>query len=95
MRLGLLLAEVGRLNNISVSQDDLGRALRAEASRYPGQEERVLDFYRQTPGAMARLQAPILEEKVVDYILELAQVTNRTVTPEELVKEAEDEDSGT
>jgi len=95
VRLGLLLAEVGRLNNISVSQDDLGRALRAEASRYPGQEERVLDFYRQTPGAMARLQAPILEEKVVDYILELAQVTNRTVTPEELVKEAEDEDSGT
>src|SRR3546814_20848482 len=92
--LGLLLAEVGRLNNISVSQDDLGRALRAEASRYPGQEERVLQFYRETPGAMARLQAPILEENVVDYIHELAKVTQKTVTAEELWKEAEDTDSG-
>ncbi|MFN4087617.1 MAG: trigger factor [Alphaproteobacteria bacterium] len=95
VRLGLLLAEVGRLNNISVSQDDLGRALRAEAARYPGQEDKVLEFYRNTPGAMARLQAPILEEKVVDFILELARVTQKTVTPEELVKEAEGEDSGT
>src|SRR3546814_13358378 len=92
--LGLLLAEVGRLNNISVSQDDLGRALRAEASRYPGQEERVRQFYRETPGEMARLQAPILEEKVVDYILELAKVKQKTVTAEARVKEAEDEDSG-
>ena len=94
VRLGLLLAEVGRLNNISVSQDDLGRALRAEASRYPGQEQQVVEFYQKNPGAIARLQAPILEEKVVDYILELAKVTERTVTRDELVKEAEDEESG-
>lgn len=94
VRLGLLLAEVGRVNNISVSQDDLGRALRAEASRYPGQEQQVVEFYQKNPGAIARLQAPILEEKVVDYILELAKVTERTVTRDELVKEAEDEESG-
>ncbi len=54
----------------------------------------MVEFYQKNPGAIARLQAPILEEKVVDYILELAKVTERTVTRDELVKEAEDEESG-
>ena len=90
VRLGLLLAEVGRTNNISVNQDDLSRAVRAEAGRFPGQERQVLEFFQKNPGALARLQAPILEDKVVDYILELADVSTRTVPPEELLKEAEE-----
>lgn len=93
VRLGLLLAEVGRANNISVSQDDLGRAIRAEAARFPGQERQVFEFFQKNPGALARLQAPILEDKVVDFILELADVSTRTVAPEELLKE-EDEEEG-
>lgn len=90
VRLGLLLAEVGRANNISVSQEDLARAVRAEAVRFPGQERQVFEFFQKNPGALARLQAPILEDKVVDFILELADVSTRNVTPEELLKEAEE-----
>jgi trigger factor len=86
VRLGLLLAEVGRQNGLQVSQEDMNRAIRAEAARFPGQERQVFDFYRQHPEAMARLQAPIIEEKVVDFIVELAKVTARKVTPEELIQ---------
>ena len=93
VRLGLLLAEVGRENNISVSQEDLARAVRAEAARFPGQERQVFEFFQKNPGALARLQAPILEDKVVDFILELADVSTRNVTPEELLKEAGEEEA--
>ena len=55
--------------------------MRAEASRYPGQEQMVLDFFRKNPGATERLRGPIFEDKVVDFVLELAQVTEQTVTP--------------
>ena len=89
VRLGLLLAEVGRQNNLQVSQEDMSRAMRAEATRFPGRERQVFEFYQQHPEAMARLQAPIIEEKVVDFIVELAQVTARKVTPEELFQEGE------
>lgn len=91
VRLGLLLAEVGRANNISVSQDDLTRAVKAEVARYPGQEQQVFEFYQKNPGALARLQAPILEDKVVDFILELAKVSTKTVTPEELLKDPDED----
>ena len=90
VRLGLLLAEVGRANNITVSQDDLTRAVRAEIGRFPGQERQVFDFYQNNPGALARLQAPILEDKVVDFILELANVSTRSVPAEELLKEPDE-----
>ncbi|HXG80667.1 MAG TPA: hypothetical protein VNJ05_02585, partial [Sphingomicrobium sp.] len=82
----------GRANNISVSQEDLARAVRAEAARFPGQERQVFEFFQKNPGALARLQAPILEDKVVDFILELADVSTRKVAPEDLLKEAEEED---
>ena len=84
VKLGLLLSEVGRLNNIQVSNDELSRAIVNEARRHPCQERQVLEYYQKTPQAQIQLRAPIYEDKVVDFILELASVTERTVSPEEL-----------
>jgi trigger factor len=89
VRLGLVLAEIGRLNNATVTDQELNAALFAEARRYPGQEQEVVEFYRKNPQAAAQLRAPIYEEKVVDLILSKAQVTDKTVSKEEL--EAEDD----
>jgi trigger factor len=85
VRLGLLLAEVGRSNNITVTQDELNQAITREARRHPGYERQVLDFYRQNPEAVANLRAPIFEDKVVDFIIELAQVEERKISPQELL----------
>ncbi|MBF0354291.1 MAG: trigger factor [Alphaproteobacteria bacterium] len=87
VRLGILLAEVGRTNNVQVSQEDLNRALVAEARRFPGQEAMVFKYYRETPDAMESLKSPILEEKVVDFILELTSVSDKPGSKEELMKE--------
>lgn len=84
IRLGLLLSEIGRTNNIAVSGEELARAMRQEAARYPGQEQQVMEFFRKTPQAAENLRSPIFEEKVVDFMLELAKVTERSVAPEEL-----------
>lgn len=84
IRLGLLLSEIGRTNNISVSADELSRAMRQEAARYPGQEQQVMEFFRKNPQAAENLRSPIFEEKVVDFMLELAKVTERSVAPDEL-----------
>ncbi len=93
VRLGLLLAEIGRINTITVGQDEMTRAMMREAQRYPGQEQMVIDFFRKNPQAAESLRGPIYEEKVVDYVLELAKVTDKIVTPEELAKEPEGETS--
>ena len=87
--LGLLLAEVGRQNNIEVGQDDLQRAMVAQMVRFPGQEQVVMDFYRNNPSALSQFEGPILENKVVDFILELARVTAREVSAEELIAASE------
>ena len=89
IRLGLLLSEIGRTNNISVTGDELARAMRQEAARYPGQEQQVMEFFRKNPQAAENLRSPIFEEKVVDFMLELAQVTERQVAPDELTAAAE------
>ena len=80
MRLGLLLSEVGRTNNIQINQEDINRAMMEEARKYPGQEEMVLDHFKNNPEAMQSLTAPIYEDKVVDFILEMAKVTDNPVT---------------
>ena len=85
VRLGLLLAEVGRSNNITVTQDELNQAITREARRHPGYERQVLDFYRQNPEAVANLRAPIFEDKVVDFIVELANVEERKISPQDLL----------
>ncbi|MFT8242765.1 trigger factor [Roseomonas sp. BN140053] len=84
IRLGLLVSEIGRTNGVQVGQDELARAMRAEAGRYPGQEKRVLEFFQKNPQAIENLRAPLFEEKVVDFMLELAKVTDRVVPFEEL-----------
>jgi trigger factor len=85
VRLGLLLAEVGRNNNITVTQDEVNQAITREARRHSGHERQVLDFYRQNPGTIDALRAPIFEDKVIDFIIELAKIGERTVTPQELL----------
>ncbi len=89
VRLGLLLSEIGRANGIQVGNDEMTRAMRTEAQRYPGQEQQVMEFFRKNPQAAESLRGPIYEEKVVDFILELAKVDDRTVTPEELSADPE------
>ncbi|MAB00972.1 MAG: trigger factor [Stappia sp.] len=89
VRLGLVLSEVGEQNQIKVSDDEVQKALYERIRQFPGQEKEVFDFYRNNPQALASLQAPVYEEKVVDYILELANVTDKTVSKEELMAEDE------
>ncbi len=84
VRLGLLLSEIGRTAGVQVSQAELTQALRTEAARYPGQEMQVVEFFRKTPQAIEQLRGPLFEDKVVDYILEMAKVEDRMVSPEEL-----------
>jgi trigger factor len=91
VRLGLLLSEVGQRNNIKVGEEEVGRSVAAEARRYPGKEQKVVEFYRKNPMALANLRAPIFENKVVDFIVELAKSNERSLTPQELVKEMSEE----
>jgi len=90
VRLGLVLAEIGRANNVGVSDQELNNAIMQEARNYPGQERAVLDFYRQNPGAAAQMRAPIYEEKVCDLIFTVAEVKDTPITKEELLKDEEE-----
>lgn len=90
VRLGLVLAEIGERNNIQVTDDEVTRAVVERARQFPGQEQQVWDYYRRTPQALASVRAPLFEEKVVDFLLELANVTDQSVTRDELYKEDED-----
>lgn len=87
VRLGLVLAEIGEKNSITVTDDELSRAVMDRARQFAGQEQRVWDYYRQNPQAAAALRAPIFEEKVVDFLLELASVKESKVSREELFKD--------
>jgi len=87
VRLGLVLAEIGEKNTITVTEEELRRAVMERARQFAGQEQRVWEYYRQNPQAVAALRAPIFEEKVVDFLLELASVTESKVSREELFKD--------
>jgi trigger factor len=91
VRLGLLLAEIGRTNNIQVSNEEVNRALMEEARRHPGYERQVVEFYRNKPEALAQLRAPLFEDKVIDFIVEMAKVTDKPVSPAELLGAADGE----
>ncbi len=93
VRLGLVLSEIGEKNKITVTDDEVGRAVIERARQMPGREKEVWDFYRNNANALAQLRAPIYEDKVVDFILELATVTEKKVSREELYKEDEAEKS--
>jgi trigger factor len=89
VRLGLVIAEIGERNEIKVTDEELTRAVVERARQFPGQEQQIWDYYRKNPNAIASLRAPIYEEKVVDFLLELATVTEKTVSREELHNEEE------
>jgi len=91
VRLGLLLSEVGRLNQIEVTQDEVNKALFMEAQRHPGQEQQVVEYFRSNPQAQAQLRAPLFEDKVIDFIVDLAKVTEREITVDQLREEEEKE----
>jgi trigger factor len=84
VRLGMILSEIGRANNIRISDQEMQRAVIAEAQRYPGQEAEVFEFFRSNRQALESLKAPVFEDKVVDFILELAKVTEKKVTVDDL-----------
>jgi trigger factor len=87
VRLGLVLAEIGRKHDVTVSDQELAQAMRAEAMRYRGQEQQIFDLLRNNPNAQAQLRAPIYEDKVVDLIFGLATVSDKAVSKEELMAE--------
>jgi trigger factor len=95
VRLGLLLTDVGRTNNISVTQDDVNRAIHTEASRFPGQEARVIEYFQKDPNALQELQAPIFEDKVVDFVIEMAKINEQEVSVEELMADPDGADEDT
>lgn len=90
VRLGLVLSEIGEKNKITVTDDEVGRAVIERARSMPGREKEVWDYYRSNAQALAQLRAPIYEDKVVDFILELANVTEKKVSREELYKDDEE-----
>ena len=87
VRLGLVIAEIGEKNNIKVSDEELSRAVMERVRQFPGKEKEVWEHFRNNPSAVASIRAPIYEDKVIDYIVELAKVTDRKVTREELYKD--------
>ena len=87
VRLGLVLAEIGDKNNIKVTDEELTKAALESARQFPGREQEVWQYYRDNPQALASLRAPIFEEKVIDFLVELADVTEKKVSREELYKD--------
>ena len=93
VRTGLVLAEVGNNNEIQVSQEELNQWLMQRVQQFPGQEQQVFEYFQQNPEAMAQIRAPIFEEKVVDFICELATVSDKSVSLEELMQEPGSEEA--
>ncbi len=93
VRLGLVLAEIGEKNNVQVNDEEVSQAMAQQVRQFPGQEQQVWDFYQKNPQAMASLRAPIFEDKVVDYIIGVAEVTDKVVTREELMRDPEEADA--
>lgn len=87
VRLGLVIAEIGEKNNITVTEEQLRAAVMEQVRQMPGREQQVYDYYRNNPGALASLRAPLFEDKVIDFLLELADVTDKPVSRDELFKE--------
>jgi trigger factor len=89
VRLGLVIAEIGEKNNIKVTEEQLRAAIMEQVRQFPGQERQIWDYYQKNPNALGALRAPLFEDKVVDFLVELAEVTDKKVSREELFKEDE------
>lgn len=92
VRLGLLLSKVGQDNNLTVNQDEVNRVMAEQAQNFPGQEQQIFEYYQSNPEMRAQLEAPIMEDKVVDFIIEMAQVNETKVSVEELMAPDEDDE---
>jgi len=90
VRLGLVLSEFGRINNVQVTQEELSRGVMAQARQYPGQEQKIFEIYRNNPDALAQLRAPIFEDKVVDFLCGQVKITDKQVSREDLFKDPDD-----
>ena len=87
VRTGLVLAEVGSKNEIDVTQEELNQGLVQRVQQFPGQEQQVFEYFQKNPEAMAQIRAPLFEEKVVDFICEMADVTDTPVSVDALMAE--------
>jgi len=94
VRLGLVLAEIGEKNGLTVSEQELSRAVAERARQVPGHEQQIWDYYRKSPSALASLRAPLFEDKVIDFLIELAEMTEKRVSREELLRDDEEEKDG-
>jgi trigger factor len=92
VRLGLIIGEIAEKNDIKITQDELRRVLIEQARRFPGHEKAVYEYYEKTPGALAELRAPIIEDKVVDFVIEKAKPTEKTVSKDVLFEQPETAD---
>ena len=90
VRLGLVLGKLGEQNGITIAADEVNRAIMARARQFPGQEQQVFQYYANNAQAQAEIRAPLFEDKVVDFIAELAQVTDKPVDRETLFKDPDD-----
>ena len=86
VRLGLVVAEIGNQNEVNVTDEEHQQALIAEVRRFPGQEQQVYDYYRKNPQALASLRAPIFENKVVDYVAGLGDISEKKMSRDDLAK---------
>ena len=91
VRLGLVIAEIGQVRNVQVNDQELQRAVIGEAQKYPGQEKMVFDYYQQNPQALEALRAPLFEDKVIELLFEDADINEKEVSIEELMKDEDDE----
>lgn len=89
VRLGLLLAKIGEQNKVQVSDQEVAQAISAQARQFPGQEQQIFQAYQRNPQLVAQVRAPLYEEKVVDYVLELIDVKNEPVSRDELFADDE------
>lgn len=90
VKLGILLAELGKVNSVAVTEDELRKAVFEQVRRFPGQEQRVIEFYQKNKEALDHLRGPILEEKVVDFILSKAKITDKKTSTKELLAFSEE-----
>lgn len=95
VRLGLLLSDIGQKNDLKVEQHELNQAIMEQARRYPGREKEVFEYFQNNPQAVEQLRAPLYEDKVVDFIFQMANVEEKTVSPEELMRDPDEEPGGT
>ena len=84
VKLGLILSDVGDKNNLSIGPEELSQAISREASRFPGQEQQVMEYYKSNPQALEQVRAPLLEDKVIDFLLESSEVTEKKVSSKKL-----------